>query len=88
MEVLTMPNPMDIGVMQQVPATSSNNLMDIIQRARQNPRAFEEQVRQMNPQAYQQAMQIRNSANPQALIMQMAKSRGINPGILQMLGIH
>ena len=83
-----MPNPMDIGVMQQVPATPNNNLMELVQRARQNPRAFEEQVKQMNPQAYQQAMQIRNSANPQALIMQMAKCRGINPGILQMLGIH
>jgi hypothetical protein len=81
-----MPNPMDFVPMQQVPNTS-NNIYDVIQRARQDPRAFEEHMKRTNPQAYQMAMQIRNSSNPQAMIMQMAQQKGINPNILQMLGL-
>ena len=65
-----------------------NNVMNIIQQAKQNPRAFEEYVKQNNPQAYQQALQIRGSANPQAIIRQMAQMKGVNPSILQMLGIN
>ena len=63
------------------------DLQTLIQQARQNPAAFEEQFKRTNPQAYQQAMQIRNSANPQAVIRQMAQSRGVNPNILKMLGL-
>lgn len=66
------------------------NGCDIVQQfnnIRKNPRAFEEQLRRTNPQAYQQAMQIRNSANPQAIIMNMAQQRGINPSILKTLGL-
>lgn len=66
----------------------SGDLSQLVQQARQNPQAFEEQIRRTNPQAYQQALQIRNSANPQAIIMQMAQARGINPNILRMLGIN
>lgn len=66
---------------------SAGDLTQIVQQAKQNPQAFEEHIRRTNPAAYQMAMQIRNGANPQAMIMQMAQSRGINPNILAMLGI-
>ena len=73
----------------RVPFKSVNqpDLTQIIQRAKQNPQAFEEHIKRTNPAAYQQAMQIRNSANPQAVIMQMAQAKGINPNVLSMLGI-
>lgn len=79
-----MPNPFN-----RVPFKSVNqpDLTQIVQQARQNPQAFEEHIKRTNPAAYQQAMQIRNSANPQAVIMQMAQAKGINPSVLQMLGI-
>ena len=67
-----------------VPTQDFNTL---IQQAKQNPKALEDYVRQNNPQAYQQALQIRNSANPQAIIMQMARQKNINPNVLRMLGI-
>lgn len=64
------------------------DLHGLYNQAMQNPRAFEEQVRRNNPQAYQRAMQIRNSvANPQQVIMQMAQQRGINPNVFRMLDI-
>lgn len=65
----------------------SGDLTQVVQQAKQNPQAFEEHIKRTNPAAYQMAMQIRNSANPQAMVMQMAQSRGINPNILAMLGI-
>lgn len=88
-----MPNPMDSFQFNNAPQSCvtvpgiPGDLGVLIQQARQNPRAFEDMVRQTNPQAYQQAMQIRNSGNPQQFIMQMLQSRGINPGILKMFGI-
>ena len=59
----------------------------MVQQARQNPQAFENFVRQTNPQAYQQALQLRNSGNIQNVVMQMLQSRGINPNVFRMLGI-
>lgn len=59
----------------------------IVQQARQNPQAFENFVRQTNPQAYQQALQLRNSGNVQNVVMQMLQNRGINPNVFRMLGI-
>ena len=67
---------------------NSQNMEAFINQIRQNPQAFEEQIRRTNPQAYQMALQIRNSPNPQAMIMQMMQSRGFNPNIMRMLGIH
>ena len=67
--------------------TTPNNLQNLINQARQNPRGFEEMMRNNYPQAYQQALNIRNGNNPQQVIMNMLQQRGINPGILQMLGI-
>lgn len=63
------------------------DLREVVQQARQNPRAFEERISQMNPQGYQRALQIRNSANPQSIIMQMAQSRGIGPNIFKLFGL-
>lgn len=78
---------------QAVPQTSqmkSNqpNIFDVFSQAKQNPRAFEEHVRRTNPQAYQQALQLRNSiANPQQAVMQLAQQKGINPNILRMFDV-
>lgn len=64
------------------------NIFELMNRAKQNPRAFEEHIRRTNPQAYQRAMQIRNSTNnPQQVVMQIAQQRGVNPNILRMLDI-
>ena len=84
-----MPNLMDNAPFHVQPQTVDpvQALQQALQQARQNPAAFEEQLRRTNPQAYQQAMQIRNSGNPQAAIMQMLQARGINPNVLHMLGI-
>ena len=84
-----MPNLMDSTPFNVVQNCNGNGC-DIVQQfnnIRQNPRAFEEQLRHTNPQAYQQAMQIRNSANPQAIIMRMAQQRGLNPSVLKTLGL-
>lgn len=67
--------------------SNSSNMEALIQQIKQNPQAFEEQVRKNNPQAYQMALQIRNSPNPQAMIMQMMQAKGFNPNILGMLGL-
>lgn len=64
-----------------------NGMFDMLQRARQNPQAFEQFVRQNNPQAYQRAMQIRNSANPRALVTEMARAQGLAPNVLRMFGL-
>ena len=66
-------------------ANSQPNMMQVAQQAMQNPAAFEEQFRRMNPQAYQQALQIRNSPNAQSIVMQMVRDRGINPNIFKIL---
>ena len=57
------------------------------QQAMQNPAFFEQQYKSKYPQAYQMAMQIRNSANPQQYVLQMARDRGFTPDMLRMLGI-
>ena len=83
-----MANLMDNVPFSSAPHSNSpQNIQTLIQQARQNPKAFEDYVRQNNPQAYQQALQIRNNPNARNLVMQMAKLRGINPAVLQMLGI-
>lgn len=82
-----MGNPMDNIPFRNAPQPTQDNMMLMIQRAQQNPALFEEQMRQTNPQAYQQACQIRNSANPREAILQLAQSRGMNPNILKMFGI-
>lgn len=64
------------------------DLKDIIQRARQNPQWLEQEVKRINPQGYQQALQIRNGANPMQAVMQMAQARGVHPSVLQFLGLR
>lgn len=63
------------------------NIEQLVQQIKQNPSAFEEQIKKTNPQAYQMALNIRNSQNPQAIIMQMIQQKGINPNILSMFGL-
>lgn len=81
-----MPNLMDSIQFDVAPRQQPMDLFEIAQRARQDPLGFEEKVKQMNPEGYQRALQIRNSANPKAIVMQMAQAQGINPNILRMLG--
>ena len=84
-----MANLMDSTPFNSAPSCGENtcDVVQQLQQIRQNPRAFEEHLKRTNPQAYQQALQIRNSANPQAIIMQMAQQRGINPNLLRTLGL-
>lgn len=82
-----MRNPMDNIPFKNAPQQTQDDMMLMIQRAQQNPVLFEEQMRQTNPQAYQQACQIRDSANPREAILRLAQSRGMNPNILKMFGI-
>lgn len=83
-----MNSPMDKFQFNSFNSPQQDPFVTALQQARQNPKAFEENIRKTNPQAYQQAMQIRNSfANPQQAIMQMAQQKGINPNILKMFDI-
>lgn len=83
-----MANLMDKTLFQQAPLNNQNDVYSVVRQARQNPKAFEDYVKNNNPQAYQQALQIRNSVNnPQQFVMQMAQQRGINPNILRMLDL-
>lgn len=83
-----MSNLMDRSQFNMVPQAAPQNMEQLIQQIRQNPGAFEEHIRINNPQAYQMALQIRNSQNPQAIIMQMMQQKGFNPNILNMLGLR
>lgn len=83
-----MPNLLDNATFNTAPMNTSPmlSLQQAYAQARQNPAAFEEQFKRTNPQAYQQALQLRNSGNPQAIVMQLLQARGINPSMLGMLG--
>jgi hypothetical protein len=72
------------GNCQNTPPTDATAML---QQIAQNPTAFAEHLKKSNPQAYQRAMQIRNSANPRAAIVEMAKAQGLNPNILKMFGL-
>lgn len=83
-----MSNLMDSIQFQTVAPNAQNDpVYDLVNRAKQNPREFEDYVKRTNPQAYQRALAIRGSTNPQAVIMQMTQSAGLNPNILRMLGL-
>jgi hypothetical protein len=79
---------MDNASFNEIRQQPAPNLRQMVMQARQNPQAFEEQFKRANPQAYQQAMQLRNSGNTKAAVMQMLQAKGINPSILQMLGLR
>lgn len=87
-----MANPMDsiefLNKSAPYSAPLSGNIFEIIQRAQQDPVGFEQMIKQMNPEGYQRALQIRNSQNPRAIIMEMARAQGVNPNIFNMLGIR
>lgn len=69
------------------PTNNQGNIFDVIQKAKQDPLGFEEMVKQMNPEGYQRALQIRNCANPRAMAIEMARAQGVDPNILSMLGL-
>ena len=81
------------NLMDNTPYNSTNytnNERSLIQQfneIRQNPKAFEERLKQTNPQAYQQALQIRNSSNPREAILNLARQKGVNPNIFRMFGL-
>lgn len=64
------------------------DLKDIIQRAQQNPQWLEQEVQRINPQGYQMAMRIRQSANPMQMVMQLAQANRVHPSILNYLGLR
>ena len=82
-----MANLMDNTPFVNAGSAQTNNLGQIVQLARQNPSAFEEYVRRTNPQAYQRALQLRNTANPQALVTEMARAQGMAPNVLRLFGL-
>ena len=84
-----MGNLMDNTPFNNVPfnGTTPQTIETLIQQIKQNPAAFEEQMRRGNPQAYNMALQIRNSPNPRAAILQLMQAKGFNPSILNMLGL-
>lgn len=83
-----MPNLLDRIPFNSTSQQQMPDFQQMVMQARQNPQAFEEQFKRANPQAYQQALQIRNSGNARSAVMQMMQARGINPNILQMLGLR
>lgn len=87
-----MPNLMDnVQFTPSIPRNSApvnENIFDVIKRAREDPLGFEEMVKQTNPEGYKRALQIRNCANPKAMVLEMARAQGVNPNILSMLGLH
>ena len=87
-----MNNPMDkfqfsqMNPSQTPTVQSPPDITQMFAQAKRDPRAFEEQFKRNNPQAYQQALQLRNTfANPQQAVMQLAQQRGLNPNVLRML---
>lgn len=64
------------------------SVYDIVRRAQQDPLGFEEMVKRVNPEGYQRAVQIKNCANPKAMVMEMARAQGVDPNILHMLGLN
>ena len=69
-------------------APANENIFDVIKRAQEDPLGFEEMIKRTNPVGYQRAVQIRNCANPKAMVMEMAKAQGVDPNILGMLGLR
>lgn len=67
-------------------APANENIYDVIQRAKNDPLGLEEMVKRTNPEGYAQIMRIRNSTNPKAIALEMAKAQGVDPNILKILG--
>ena len=84
-----MPNPMDNAVFRTANQGVNNvSLQQAYQNAMQNPRAFVEQLKANNPQLVQQAIQLAKSSSPQAVVMQIMQSRGINPAMFNIPGFN
>lgn len=79
-----MANSMDRMFSNNVPNAAPMNIQQAYQAAMQNPQAFREMIMRNNPQAYQRAMQIMQSGNPQQAVMQMLQARGLNPAMFNL----
>lgn len=74
------------NLMDNTPYNQGVSLQQAYQNAMRDPKAFIEQIKRSNPQAYQRAMQLANSSNPQTIVMQILQSRGLNPGMFNLPG--
>lgn len=78
-----------MSLINNVPFNSVQNFQgspeQVFHQARQNPVAFENFIRQTNPEGYNQALRIRNSPNPKSLILEQAKMKGINPSLINLI---
>lgn len=74
-----MNSPMDKANYNVVNTPVQSNMVSMYRAAMQNPKAFEEQFRRSNPQAYEQAVALARSRNPKDIVMQILNQRGINP---------
>lgn len=88
-----MSNPMDRMQFNQVqinnPVVQNNtSIQKQYADAMRNPRAFNDYVARTNPQAYQKAMQIARSVNPQQVVIQMLQERGLVPGMFNLPGLR
>lgn len=75
-----MTSPMDKATYTSVNNNpNQNDMASMYRMAMQNPKAFEEQFKRTNPQAYEQAVALAKSRNPKDIVMQILNKRGINP---------
>ncbi len=83
-----MANAMDRAFNNAPSSQPAPSFETLIQQAKQNPAIAEDYLKKNNPQAYQVMLQLRNSPNPRAAVMQMVQQGVIKPNILNMLGIR
>lgn len=74
-----MSSPMDKANYNVVNTPVQPNMASMYRAAMQNPKAFEEQFKRSNPQAYEQAMALARVKSPKDIVMQVLNKRGINP---------
>lgn len=81
-----MANSMDrmfSNAVSNMPGTGIS-IQQAYQRAMQNPKAFADFMRTNNPDAYQRALQVMQSGNPQQMVMQMLQSRGLSASMFNL----
>lgn len=81
-----MSSPMDNFQYNQ--AQMPNDIMSLISKVKNNPIAFEEEIKKSNPDLYNTALKLKNSnSNPKALVMEIMRQRGIDTSILSLFGL-
>lgn len=78
-----MSNPMDKAMYKSAGNApmmqQQSDIASMYKMAMQNPKAFEENLRRTNPQAYERAVALAKTKSPKDIVMQVLKERGINP---------